>query len=251
MLSNACGGFQNLWSVLKGAGENAIHSYGEFHAAFAKRFPECTKKVDNATPQAGPDDKGNASAAAQPAAGAIGLAAQMAALRRSIDAVDARASTRQLKQKSSVAALAAKTPALAPVLTRVHGKRVAQYQRFEASARGAFRTNALAVKPISEQTLKDGSWEKSLDAARSSFIGAVATPLLADLATLKKDLATERASATDPRLTRHLDKLTAKYTRIEKDVQAALASRGTVGKIPDVLIPRSFHGGTTSAPAIP
>ncbi len=251
LISNACGGFQNLWSVLRGAGEDAIHSYAEFHRAFGKKFPECLKKVDGVAPVAGPDDAKASAAPASAAAtgggpqvsgGAVTLVAQLAAMKRSVDAIDARAPQRQPKQKPSIASLATKAPQLAPVLTRVHAKRVAHLQRLDATARAAYRTSVLGLKPMTFQTLKDGSWEKDIVAARSNFIGAVAPPLLADVQAFRKDLVTERAAASDARLTKYLDKVAAKYARVEREVQAALASRGANGKIPEVLMPKTFHG---------
>lgn len=243
-LSETCGGFPALWNVLRGVGEDKIHSYAEFHAAFMKAHPSC-----GAAPNAHLAHPGLLPGAVVPHAttppanhrAPIAINLQQAALRKTLDEMDARGGTHTPKpSKSNLAFGVSHAPAAATV-TKMNASRVDAHKRWEVSARQALRTHILSIKPATVQSLNDGSHAKEVHAARAAFVMSVAQERLAHVATLKQEIARERAAARDPKVQKYLDSLSARYTLSEQHLHDAIQNRNNADfKAPEALLPRSL-----------
>ncbi len=253
-LSQQCGGFKNMWAALEAgtgksipggpsAAQTGIHSYAQFETQFKQMFPSCGKTIVDPSKLGGiPLPK---AAAVAPSPTRTAIATQTANLAKVIDDFGARA-RQPAKVKWDAARIARLPASLQAPMKRLVDKRTAHLRTHESNLRAQLVAFNQTMKPATTQTANDGSYERSLGAARDALIKATGEPRLRQLAELKQDLARERAATTDRRFQAYADRLIARYAAQESEIRAALAKPGSA--FPEALVTRNLGSALTSAP---
>jgi hypothetical protein len=256
-LSQQCGGFKNMWAALKAgtnksisggpaAAQTGIHSYAQFETQFKQLFPWCGKTVIDPSKLGGMDKIPLPKpAAVAPTLTKAALSTQTANLAKVITNFGARAG-QPVKVKWDAARIAKLPAPLQGPMKRLVDKRTAHLRTHETNLRTQLLAFNQSIKPATTQTAIDGTYERSISAARDALIKATGEPRMRQLAELKQDLAKERAATTDRRFQAYADRLTARYTAQENEIRAALSKPGS--PFPEALITRNLGSALTNAP---
>lgn len=232
-----CGGFKAMWGTLK-ANPGTIHSFPEFKDAFYGLHPECKTRFhsDNlgGVPVTGLKPRSNLPGT-QPQA--VDISGQAEARERFAANLDRRASRiRWDRTKRIPAAIPAPSR---PVIERLSNLRIAAAQRRDADARAIYRRIVTTIPPMSEANLHDGSYERTVQAARQEFRDAILEPRQRDVQQLRTEISQERDRADNEPLRGYLRQLDDKYARLERALRVAHDQPGPVD-IPIELLPHSF-----------
>lgn len=229
-LSDACGGFKNVWASLTSA---SIHSYGELEGAMKRKFPSCFIPKVQVHPNL-PLVKFVPHAIEKQTAVVQALAATVGAVQ---PVIHLKAAAR------NQAAFAGQQPAFA----RLMAARSQTHRVVAKAAHDAFRKHMLAFRPITFETAKSGEFLKQRQAARHGFIHDALGPQLAEVDKLLAHVKVERAAASNAGLHKHLDYLKARYEKRAAELRKALAAPASAAmKIPIHLLPRSFGGAVVA-----
>lgn len=247
-LSIRCGGFKAIWAALKsGTGKSidggpagaqtGVHSYKQLESLVLKGGT-CQPKL-TIPPSVMPRIP------LPSASPTVALNDQSAAVAKLLASLDARAS-KPAKPKWTAARLAKLPAALQGPVKRIADKREAHAKTHETAMRAALRGFTQSVKPATTQTASDGTYERSVAAARVNLLKTTGEPRMRQIAEIKADLARERAATTDRRLQAYIDRLVRRYGEQENEIRRALAN--PAAPLPDALVPRSFGHAVVAAP---
>jgi hypothetical protein len=226
-------GFFEMWKALK-ANPGTIHSFPEFFDAFLATKPPCKLDIPIHTKTKPRPDRGPIS---QIDPGK--LAALRAQLKTQIDNLDSRSSRFS-------APIAPRIPGTIPaqyhpVVERLWQRRLVSAKASDTRARGAYRRLLLALQPMTPRSLSDGSYARDARAARRAFILALAQPRLREAQAIRRDIAAEKAKASDANLRSYLGTVDGKYSRLEEKLKRAIQDSGNDNaKLPLEILPRSF-----------
>jgi hypothetical protein len=251
-LSMLCGGFKdgfkNMWIALKaGTGksidggpalaQSGIHSYKQFRTMLKEKFPNTgcgaeslnfnldfsSKKTIKHNPNAFQSTVIQLPGAAQ---------------KRMIDKISARLS-QPIKVKWNAARIAKLPVAVRPGMNRLVSKRTSHARAHNDNVNNAIRNFISSVKPATESSRKDGSYELSVRNGRAAFLKSIAQPRLLQIDEIQKELKREHEETRDRRFRAYLNHLLARYAEHEAEIRRALATPGS--EIPEILIPLTLR----------
>ncbi|HKO43794.1 MAG TPA: hypothetical protein VJU84_11010 [Pyrinomonadaceae bacterium] len=259
-LSMLCGGFKdgfkNMWVALKAgtgksidggpaAAQTGIHSYKQFRTMLKEKFPNTGCGAENLNLDLDFSKKPskvikNLNNAFSPSKIQLPNAAQ----KRILDKMDARLS-QPIKVKWSAARIAKLPVSVRPGMTRLVNKRTSHARAHTDNVHNAIRQFIATVKPATENSRKDGSYEMSIKNGRAAFLKSIAEPRLLQISEIQKELKREQAVTRDMRFRAYITRLLARYAEHEAEIRRALATPGS--EIPEILIPLTLRSNMIKA----
>jgi hypothetical protein len=158
-----------------------------------------------------------------------------------IDKIDARSAVGAVRTSARIpASIRAEHHG---VIERLWQKRLQSVQSADERALTTYRRLVTGLRPMSPESIRDGSYERDARAARRAFIGAVARQRLRDARNIRHNIAAEKLKTRDVALLSYLAALDRKYARLEAELKLALAAPiAKNSKLPLGILPRSFSG---------
>jgi hypothetical protein len=246
--ANQCGGIKNMWAALS---STSIHSYQEFRTALVRLYPSCAQPL-------------RLVATLSPVVSGVMEAG--VALDRQAAVLSAIPATSRLAVASSVATLQNKVAGLRTIRGTAHpavlpagnlqALALAKKGEWLSSVQSTYERQLGAMVPADARNIADGSLLRSRHQARTSFLHAVVSTRLSQIAELRQATARELARARDPELRQYLSEVSAKHARAEAALRAALSNLGAPRvKVPTAVLPRELGEPvvpfTPATPALP
>lgn len=238
--SDSCGGFKPMWRALKN-NPGDLHSFKEFFDAFIATRPTCSFDLGFNNPS--PPKKVKIR---KPLIADASLLANMRDdLKKQIDHIDDRSAA--MPKRMSPRMPSSIRPQDRAVVERLWGKRLQSAESSDTRARATYRRLVTGLRPMTPQSIQNGTYERDARAARSAFILAVAQPRLREAQNIRRDIAAEKSKTADPALLSYLGRVDARYARLEEELKRALAVRNGPGVKPALgILPPSFAGSARS-----
>jgi hypothetical protein len=124
-------------------------------------------------------------------------------------------------------------------MTRLVSKRTSHARAHTETVQNAIGHFISTIKPATEKSREDGSYEAGIATGRAELLKAIAEPRLKQIGEIKKDLKREHAESKDVRFKAYINRLLAKYTAHETEIKRALTIPGS--EIPEILVPLSLR----------
>ena len=219
------------------AAQTGIHSYKQFRTMLKEKFPNssCGDESLNFDFSAKPTKtiKLNPNAFQSTV-----IQLPDAARKRMMEKISTRLS-QPIKVKWNAARIAKLPVAVRPGMNRLVSKRTSHARAHNDNVNNAIRNFISSVKPATESSRKDGSYELSVKNGRATFLKSIAQPRLLQINEIQKELKREHAESRDRRFQAYINHLLARYAEHEAEIKRALATPGS--EIPEVLIPLSLR----------
>ena len=251
-LSMLCGGFKdgfkNMWIALKAgkgksidggpaAAQAGIHSYKQFRTMLKEKFPNTGCGAESLNLNLDFSSKKTIKHNPNAFQSTV-VQLPNVAMKRMIDRIDARLS-QPIKVKWNAARIAKLPVAIRPGMNRLVSKRTSHARAHTDNVHKAIRHFISTVKPPTESSLKDGTYEISIRNGRAAFLKSIAQPRLLQISEIQKELKREQAETRNLRFRAYINHLLARYAEHEAEIRRALATPGS--EIPEILIPLTLR----------